>query len=115
MLRRSINTKHKYKTQDQKKPKKIVKKSKKWIVSERSSGALDMFGVHWIVQCAPDSLRRELRKTGLLGAVAPDYRCASLQETDKCSWVKLRTWVPTFLLELSSWVMLRTWVPTFLS
>jgi hypothetical protein len=39
----------------------------------------------------------------------------SLQETDKCSWVKLRTWVPTFLLELSSWVILRTWVPTFLS
>jgi hypothetical protein len=39
----------------------------------------------------------------------------SLQETDKCSWVKLKTWVPTFLLELSSWVMLRTWVPTFLS
>jgi hypothetical protein len=30
----------------------------------------------------------------------------SLQVTDKCSWVKLRTWVPTFLLELSSWVML---------
>jgi hypothetical protein len=25
-----------------------------------------------------------------------------LQETDKYSWVKLRTWVPTFLLELSS-------------
>jgi hypothetical protein len=39
----------------------------------------------------------------------------ALQETDKCSWVKIRTWVPTFLLELSSWVMLRTWVPTFLS
>jgi hypothetical protein len=38
-----------------------------------------------------------------------------LQETDKCSWVKLRTWVQTFLLELSSWVMLRTWEPTFLS
>jgi hypothetical protein len=38
----------------------------------------------------------------------------TLQETDKCSWVKVRTWVPTFLLELSSWVMLRTWVPTFL-
>jgi hypothetical protein len=38
-----------------------------------------------------------------------------LQETDKCSWVKLRTWVPTFLFELSSWVMLKTWVPTFLS
>ncbi len=39
----------------------------------------------------------------------------ALQETDKYSWVKLRMWVPTFLLELSSWVMLRTWVPTFLS
>jgi hypothetical protein len=39
----------------------------------------------------------------------------ALQETDKCSWVELRTWVPTFLLELSSWVNLRTWVPTFLS
>jgi hypothetical protein len=32
MLRRSINTKHKSKAQDQKKPKKIVKKSKKWAV-----------------------------------------------------------------------------------
>jgi hypothetical protein len=27
-----------------------------------------------------------------------------LQETDKCLWGKLRTWVPTFLLALSSWV-----------
>jgi hypothetical protein len=34
----------------------------------------------------------------------------ALQETDKCLWVKLRTWVPTFLLELSSWDILRTWV-----
>jgi hypothetical protein len=47
----------------------------------------------------------------------------ALQETNKCLWVKLRTWVPTFLLELSSWVLdktvelneLGTWVPTFLS
>jgi hypothetical protein len=28
----------------------------------------------------------------------------TLQETNKCSWVNLRTWVPTFLIELSSWV-----------
>jgi hypothetical protein len=35
----------------------------------------------------------------MLSAVIP-----SLQETDKCSWVKLRTWVPTFLYELSLWV-----------
>jgi hypothetical protein len=38
----------------------------------------------------------------------------ALQETDKCSWVKVRTWVPMFLLELSSWVILKTWVLTFL-
>jgi hypothetical protein len=38
----------------------------------------------------------------------------TLQETNKSSWVNLRTWVPTFLIELCSWVNLRTWVPTFL-
>jgi hypothetical protein len=38
----------------------------------------------------------------------------SLQETNKSSWVNLRTWIPTFLTELCSWVNLRTWVPTFL-
>jgi hypothetical protein len=37
-----------------------------------------------------------------------------LQETNKSSWVNLRTWVPTFLTELCLWVNLRTWVPTFL-
>jgi hypothetical protein len=31
-------------------------------------------------------------------------RLHSLQGTDKSSWGKLRTWVPTFLFELSSWV-----------
>jgi hypothetical protein len=28
----------------------------------------------------------------------------SLEETDKCSWVKLRTWVPTFLLKFMGYV-----------
>jgi hypothetical protein len=34
------------KTQDKKKLKKIVKKSKKWAVSQHCGGASDMFGVH---------------------------------------------------------------------
>jgi hypothetical protein len=29
-------------------------------------------------------------------------RQRTLQETNKCSWVNLRTWVPTFLIELCS-------------
>jgi hypothetical protein len=60
-------------------------------------------------------LSAELQATPWPPSYKPPQLPMSVQETDKCSWVKLRTWVPTFLLELSSWVMLRTWVPTFLS
>jgi chromosome segregation ATPase len=60
-------------------------------------------------------LEAEVQKSSELKESLTNLQNKSLQETDKCSWVKLRTWVPTFLLELSSWVILRTWVPTFLS
>jgi hypothetical protein len=46
-LGKSMN--HKYKTQDQNKSKKIVKKSMKWTINQRSGEAPDTFGVHQTV------------------------------------------------------------------
>jgi hypothetical protein len=69
----------------------------------------------------PSSSRGDLMVVANVGdsrvglGIASNDGAITLQETDKCLWVKVRTWVPTFLLESSSWVMLRTWVPTFLS
>jgi hypothetical protein len=65
-------------TQDQKKPKKIVNKSKKWAANQVSGGASNMSGVHRIVYS-------ESPTNGLSGAIASDCPVCTEQSGQRSS------------------------------
>jgi hypothetical protein len=54
--------------------------------------------VHWKSKRPHERPKGSInRKVVLSWAWGGTIRKAALQEIDKCSWVLLRTWVPTFL------------------